>query len=120
MPRSMGDERGAAVAAALAPYAWRGLTERMLARLFLGAADRHSVVHFLTTVPGTDVGGLPPAAPTETSDERVDALLWALDGQRWREWSLARLCAALTSSLEAWQAERESLESDLRQLLDGR
>ena len=92
----------------------------MLARLVVGAADRHSVVHFLTTVPGTDVGGLPPAAPTETSDERVDALLWALDGQRWREWSLARLCTALTSSLAAWQAERESLESDLRQLLDGR
>jgi hypothetical protein len=32
----MDDERGAAVAAALVPYAWRELTERMLARLVVG------------------------------------------------------------------------------------
>ena len=117
MPRSVGDERCAALGAALAPYAWRELTERMLARLAVGAMDRHSVVHFLATVPETDIGGVPPHEPAEAGDERVDALLWALDGQRWREWSLARLCTALTSSLEAWQAERESLESDLRRLL---
>jgi hypothetical protein len=114
----MGDERGAAMAAALAPYAWRELTDRMLARLIVGAADRHSVVHFLTSVPGTGVGGLPPAEPADADDERVDALVQGLDGQQWRGWSLARLCADLLRSLDAWRAGRESLESDLRRLLE--
>jgi hypothetical protein len=114
----MGDERGAAVAAALAPYAWRELTERMLARLVVGAADRHSVVHFLATVPGTDIGAAPPAEPAGVDDERVDALVQGLSGQRWRGWSLARLCADLLRSLEALRTDRESLDSDLRRLLE--
>jgi hypothetical protein len=91
----------------------------MLARLVVGAADRHSVTHFLTTVPGTDVGRFPPAAPAEADDDRVVALALGLDGQLWRERSLARLCADLLRSLEAWAADRESLESDLRRLLGG-
>jgi hypothetical protein len=115
----MSDERGAALAAALAPYAWRELTERMLARLVVGADDRHSVVHFLATVPGTDVGALPPAELAEARDERVDALVQGLVGQLWRAWSLARLCADLRRLLEAWRADRESLESDLQRLLEG-
>jgi hypothetical protein len=84
----------------------------------LSAADRHSVIHLLTTVPGTDVGGVPPTEPAEAGDERVDALVQGLDGQQWRRWSLARLSADLVGSLEAWRAEREALESDLRRLLD--
>ena len=56
MRRSAGDERAAAVADALAPYAWRELTDRMLARRVVGAVDRHSVVAFLKGVPGTDLG----------------------------------------------------------------
>ena len=118
MARSLGDERCAAVAAALAPYAWRELTVRMLARLVVGAAYRHIVVHFLAAVPGTAVGGWPPAEPAEARDERVDALAQRLDGQQWRGWSLARLCAHLLRGLEAWRADREALESDLRRLLD--
>jgi len=106
------------VAAALAPYAWRELTERMLARRVVGALDRHEVVRFLSGLPGTEVGDLDAVEPADTCDDRVDALVCALAGQRWRNWSLARLCADLTSSLESWQAERESLESDLRRLLD--
>jgi hypothetical protein len=85
---------------------------------WLSAADRHSVIHLLTTVPGTDVGGVPPTEPAEAGDERVDALVQGLDGQQWRRWSLARLSADLVGSLEAWRAEREALESDLRRLLD--
>ena len=79
MRRSMDDELGAAVAAALAPYAWRELTEPMLARLVVGAV-RHSVIHFLTTVPGTDVAGVPRTEPAEAGDERVDAVRWKRGG----------------------------------------
>jgi hypothetical protein len=108
------------VAAALAPYAWRALTDRMLARRVVGAADRHSVVAFLAGVPGTEIGDIPPVEPAAVGDERVDALLTALDGLQWRGWSLARLCTDLVAWLETWQAERESLESDLRRLLEDR
>ena len=117
--RSAGDERAAAVVTALAPYAWRDLTERMLARRVVGAADRHSVVVFLTSVPGTDLGEVGPVEPADAGDERVDVLLSALDGRQWRGWSLGRLCTDLLASLGAWQAEREALESDLRRLLEG-
>jgi hypothetical protein len=119
VPRSDGDERAAAVAEALAPYAWRDLTDRMLARRVVGALDRHSVTRFLTSVPGIAVGVVPPVEPIEAGDERVSALVCALDGHQWRGWSLARLCADLISWLEGWQAQRESLESDLRRLLEG-
>ena len=118
MRRSAGDERAAALVTALAPYAWRDLTERMLARRVLGAADRHSVVVFLTGVPGTDVGEVGPVEPADAGDERVNVLLSALDGRPWRGWSLSRLCTHLLASLESWQAEREALESDLRRLLE--
>jgi hypothetical protein len=120
VPRSAGDERAATVAAALAPYAWRDLTERMLARRVIGAADRHSIVRLLTSVPGAEIGDIPPIEPAEAGDDRVDALLTALDGLQWRGWSLARLCTDLVAWLETWQAERESLESDLRRLLEDR
>jgi hypothetical protein len=116
--RSAGDEGAAAVAAALAPYAWRGLTERMLARHVIGAADRHSVVVLLTSVPGTDLGQVGPVEPADAGDERVDVLLRALDGRQWRGWSLGRLCTDLLASLQSWHAEREALESDLRRLLE--
>jgi hypothetical protein len=118
--RSAGDERAAAVAAALAPYAWRDLTDRMLARRVVGAADRHAVAVLLTSVPGTEIGEAAPIEPGDAADERVGALLTALAGLQWRTWSLTRLCGDLVARLETWQAERESLESDLRRLLDGR
>ena len=118
MRRSAGDEGAAAVAAALAPYAWRDLTERMLARHVIDAADRHSVVVLLTSVPGTDLGQVGPVEPADAGDERVDVLLSALDGRQWRGWSLGRLCTHLLASLQSWQAEREALESDLRRLLE--
>ena len=120
MARPVGGERAAAVAAALTPYAWREFTDRMLARRVVGAMDRHQVVCFLSGLPGTDVGVVDAVEPAEVADERADALVWALDGQLWRGWSLARLCAHLTSTMEKWQAERESLESDLRRLLEDR
>ena len=120
MPRSVGDEPAAAVAAALAPYAWRELTDRMLARRVVGAVDRHSITRFLAGVPGTYWGQVAPVEPAEVRDERVDALVRSLDGQQWRGWSLARLCGGMMAKLEAWQAEGEALESDLRRLLDDR
>jgi hypothetical protein len=107
------------VAATLAPYAWREFTDRMLARRVVGEVDRWVVIGFLSGVPGTDIGIEGAVEPAEAGDERVDALLWALDGQQWRGWALARLCAELVAALDAWDAERESLESDLRRLLEG-
>ena len=119
MPRPTGDDPAAAVAEALAPYDWRGLTDRMLARRVVGAVDRHTVVLFLRSMPGTDVGGFPPVEAAAADDERVARLTSALDGQQWRGWSLGRLCTGLLASLESWSADRESLESGLRRLLEG-
>jgi len=116
---SSGDGCATAVAEALAPYAWREFTERMLARRVVGAVDRHRVLAFLASVPGTDVGACDPVAPSEALDERVDALVRTLDGQLWRGWSLARLCTALASALDTWQIERESLDVNPRRLLEG-
>jgi hypothetical protein len=118
--RSAGNERAVAVAAALAPYAWRELTDRMLARRAVGAADRQQVVCFLAGVPGTDDGAMDAVEPAEVGDERVAVLMWALDGRLWRGWSLPGLCAYLISTLETWAAERASLESHLRRLLEDR
>jgi len=119
MPGSVGDECAATVAEALAPYAWRDLTDRMLARRVVGAVDQFSVAFFLSSLAGTGVGEIPPVEPAEVGDERVDALVRWLYGQQWRGWPLARLCANLTAYLETWQAERVALESDLRRLLEG-
>ena len=69
--------------------------------------------------PGVELGDIPPVTPAEVGDERVEALVRALDGHLWRGWSLARLYADLNSLLEGWQEDRESLESDLRRLLEG-
>jgi hypothetical protein len=90
----------------------------MLARCVVGAADRHVVALLLRSVAGTEAGDAPPMEPADADDERVDALVTALDGVRWRGWSLGRLCTDLLARLQAWQAERESLETDLRRLLE--
>jgi hypothetical protein len=112
-----GDE--AAVAATLEPYAWREFTDRMLARRAVAAVDRHDVLSFLARIPGADAGDAPPVGVADACDERVDALLLALEGQLWRGWSLARVCAELVNGLDDWHVEKENLESDLRRLLDG-
>jgi hypothetical protein len=116
--RSAGEERAAAVAAALAPFAWRDLTDRMIARVVVGAADRHSVLALLASVPGIDPGSGPQIEPADAGDERVEALVIALARRQWRAWSLARLCTELLERLQAWREERESLEADLRRLLE--
>jgi hypothetical protein len=108
------------VAAALAPYAWRDLTERMLARRALAASDRHSVVRLISSVPGASVGELEPIQPAPAGDRRIDALLPALRGRRWRGFSLDRLCAELLTALDEWQAQRDSSDSTVRRLLDDR
>jgi hypothetical protein len=115
-----GDEAAAAVAATLAPYAWREFTDRMLARRVVAAVDRYDVLQFLSCIPGADAGDSSMVEAAEAGDERVDALVLVLAGQLWRGWSLARLCAELMVWLDDWHAERESLESDLRRLLEGR
>jgi hypothetical protein len=119
MVRPSDDDSAAAVADVLAPYAWRELTDRMLARRIVGALDRHRVVAFLESLPGTDIGGAYPVEPAEAADERVDVLVGVLDGQLWRGWSLARWCTALTSALEAWETARDSFDSNVRRLLEG-
>jgi hypothetical protein len=108
------------VAAALAPYAWRNLTDRMLARCVVGAVDRHDVDEFLRGVPGTAVGGRAPLEPADADDERVSVLVTELAGQQWRRWSLDRLSAQLLAWLHAWHGRRDSLESELRRLSEER
>ena len=120
MPRHPGDEPVGAVAAALAPYAWRGLTDRMLARCAVGAVDRYVVEEFLGGVPGTAAGGSAPLQPADADDERVAVLVTELGGRQWRGWSLDRLSVQLLAWLDAWRDRRDVLESELRRLLDER
>ena len=118
MSRTSGDECAAAVAAVLAPYAWRSFTVPMLVRRVVGAADRYSVLRFLGTLPGTDVGEIDAPEPVEAGDERVGFLVGELDGRSWRGWSLLRLCAHLLTALESWQADRAAFHAGLRRLLE--
>lgn len=120
MPRYPGDEPAGAVAAALAPYVWRDLTDRMLARCAVGAVDRYAVDEFLRQVPGTVAGSTGPPAPADPDDERVSVLVTVLDGQQWRRWSLDRLSAHLLAGLRAWRDRQDAVETALRRLLDER
>jgi hypothetical protein len=117
--RPSGDERAEAIAASLAPFDWRGFTDRMLARRVIGAVDVHDVACFIRDLPGVDVGEAAPLEPADTDDERVDVLIGELEGRPWRAWSLACLCAYFTTALDSWLAERDSFHSGLRRLLDG-
>ncbi|GAB3308097.1 hypothetical protein GCM10027451_16790 [Geodermatophilus aquaeductus] len=114
MARWSGDARTAATAAALTPYAWRDLTDRMLARLVVGAADRHGVTAFLASLPGTDPGPAGAAEPTGPDDPRVEVLLRVLADRPWRGLTLDRLVTDLFAALDAWQAGRGTSDRDLR------
>lgn len=114
------DPRISAVAVALAPYAWQDLTERMLARRVLAAADSYRVVRLIDSVPGAAVGELGPVEPTENGDVRVDVLVGALEHRRWRGYAVERLCADLLAALDAWQAGRDSFDAGVRGLSDDR
>ena len=114
------DPRISAVAAALAPYAWQDLTERMLARRVLAAADRYRVVRLIQSVPGAAVGELGPMEPAGNGDVRVDVLVRALEHRRRRAFSVERVCADLLAALDAWQAERDSFDAGVRRLPDDR
>ena len=120
MARWSADGRAAAIAAELAPYAWRGFTDRMLARRVVGAVDRHVVTAFLAGLPGTDVGLAGPVEPAQPGDERVDVLVRVVEARPWRRQSLDRLCADLTAALDAWRDERDAFHRDLRRLLEER
>jgi hypothetical protein len=95
---------------------WRESTERMLARRSVGAIGRHQLMRLSREPSRNGRRRHGRLAPVEGGDERVDALVSALDGPHWRGWSLAWLCTELSSALEAWQAARDSFDSDLRQL----
>jgi hypothetical protein len=115
--RSRVGETAAAVAAALAPYAWREFTDHMLARRAVGALDRHTVVTFLSGLPGAEIGDADALEPAEAGDERVAVLVRVLDGQHWRERSLTRLCMDLSSAVAAWHVTRDTSGGhDLRRL----
>ena len=114
MARWSPDARTAATAAALAPYSWRDLTDRMLARLVVGATDRYGATAFLASLPGTDPGPSGAAEPTEPDDPRVAVLLPALADRPWRGLTLDRLVTDLVAALDAWQAGRDVLDRDLR------
>jgi hypothetical protein len=117
VPRRPGDGRTAAVTASLAPYSWRGLTDRMLARRVVGALDRHAVAGFLASLPGTDVGTPGPVEPAEPGDERVDVLVHALEDRHWRGLVLDQLSADLVAALDAWRSERAQFDRDLLRFL---
>ena len=106
-------ESAAVVAAALAPYAWREFSARMLARRVVGALDRYVVLDFISDLPGVDAGTVEAIAPAESGDPRVDALVRGLDGEQWRSRSLLRLCTDLVSVLEAWHADLDASDPDL-------
>ena len=114
------DGRAAAIAAALAPYAWRDLTDRMLARRVVGAVDRQVVLTWLAGLSGTDVGVAGPVEPAQPGDERVDVLVRVVEVRPWRRQSLDRLCADLTAALDAWRDERDAFHRDLRRLHEER
>ena len=111
-------ESAAVVAAALMPYAWRELTDRMLARRVVGMLDRYVVLDFISDLPGVDAGPVEEIEPAEPGDARVDALVRGLYGQEWRSRSLFRLCTDLVSTLEAWHAALVPFEADRRRLED--
>ncbi|WP_029432219.1 hypothetical protein [Blastococcus sp. URHD0036] len=102
------DERAAAVAAAVEPYGWRGLTAVMLARLVVGAADRHAVLTFVAGLPEAAVGQPHAVEAADRGDPRVTPLVRLLEERRWRSWSLDRLAADLLAGLDAWLAGRLS------------
>jgi membrane protein len=114
------DSRVAAIAAELAPYAWRDFTDRMLARRVVGAADRYRVISFLTDQAGADLGPVDPVEPAEPGDERVDVLMWVLEDRHWRGLSLDRLCDDLVAALDFWEHERAEFDRGLRRLLEER
>jgi hypothetical protein len=118
--RWSGDARTAATAAALAPYSWRDLTDRMLARLVVGAADRHGVTVLLASLPGTDPGPADAVEPTDPDDPRVEVLVRVLADRRWRGLTLERLATDLLAALDAWQVGRDVLDRDLRRPSGGR
>ena len=88
----------------------------MLARRAVGAMDRHTVVTLLTDLPGADIGEAYAMEPADIGDARVAALVRVLEGQHWRERSLARLCIELSSAVAAWQLARDIPGSDVRRL----
>jgi len=102
------DARAAAVAEALAPFAWRDFTDRMLARQAVGAVDRYVVLRFVSSIPGAKAGGVGPVEPADPGDARVDLLVRRLAARQWRDFCLDRLSADLITALAAWQAEREA------------
>lgn len=118
MALSSRDTGAAAIAAVVAPYAWRSFTDAMLARWALGAVDQHVVANFVSTVPGAGLGVADPPEPAEADDERVRVLVAMLEGRRWRTISLDRLCADIISSLAAWQAERDLSDAAVRPVED--
>jgi hypothetical protein len=98
------DGRVAAIAAELAPYAWRGLTVTMLARRVVGAMDHHAVLGFVTSVPGAAVGPVHPVEPADLCDPRVEVLVRVLELRRWRSSTLDRLSVDVVAILDAWLA----------------
>lgn len=95
------EERAAAIADILAPYAWRGFTCRMLARQLVGAAERRSVAEFLAGIPGSKIGNHDPINPADADDDRVNALVGLLESQHWRSFRLDYLCRQMLAALDA-------------------
>ena len=119
MDQSRVGESAAVVAAALAPHAWRQFTDDLLARRAVAAMDRHTVVAFLSGMPGTEIGDAGALEPAEAGDARVAVLVRALNGQQWQDRSLISLCMDLSAAVAAWLAARDGVDGQDLRRFDG-
>jgi hypothetical protein len=91
-----------AAAAALKPYQWRGLTAEMVVRLVVTAADGR--------------GGADSTIPRD--DPRVEPLVDAIAGVRWRALTVSALCDRLLDALHDWHLRGRCFDVELARLLD--
>src|SRR4051794_11008786 len=85
------DARAAAVAEALAPFAWRDFTDRMLAGGAGGGVARCVVLCCVSSTRGATPGGVGPVDPAAPGDPRVALLGGGLAVRQGRDFSLDRL-----------------------------
>lgn len=94
-----GEEVVDAVAATLAPYAWRDFTPEMIARFVVAASDRESLRRTLGSMAGATVGRWERLTPAASDDPRLAPLLAFLASHRWTDLRLPALCRNLLDIL---------------------
>jgi hypothetical protein len=111
------DPRIVAIEDALAPLGWRHFTAEMLARYAIAALDRHWLQEELAPV--ADLARVQcPLQPASPDDERVEIVMQALDGRRWRGLTTGGVAGQVLRAIESWREQRRWLEIELGWLLD--